>query len=196
MSRMPPGPATLVPPTDENGMLKEAQKHGLYNYPTDNADIRSLMHTVLYGLKGISAYAHHAQVLGKKTTDVCDFLYDALAAGWDDKQRTLEDWIGLALKTGQMNVQAMALLDAANTGVYGQPVPTDVPLGHRKGKCIVVSGHDLKDLDMLLQQTEGKGITVYTHGEMIPCHGSWSRPAAMHQTDTISLQAHLLPLRG
>jgi hydroxylamine reductase len=168
---LPEGPATFEPPTDENGMLKEAQRHGLKDYPTDNADIRSLMHTVLYGLKGISAYTHHAHLLGKKSTALYDFLYDALAAGWDDEQRTLADWIQLALKTGQMNVQAMALLDAANTEAYGHPVPTRVPLGHKKGQCIVVSGHDLKDLDMLLEQTEGKNITIYTHGEMLPCHG-------------------------
>jgi hydroxylamine reductase len=167
----PPGPATFEPPGDENGMLEEASKHGLKEYPTGNADIRSLMHTILYGLKGISAYTDHARILGKKSPDIYDFLYDALSAGWDGKERTLEDWIQLALKTGQMNVEAMALLDAANTEAYGHPVPTRVPLGHKKGKCIAVSGHDLKDLDMLLQQTQGKGINVYTHGEMLPCHG-------------------------
>jgi len=166
-----PGPATFEPPPDESGMLNEAQKHGLMDYPADNTDIRSLMHTVLFGLKGICAYTDHAQILGKKSTDLCDFLYEALAAGWDGKTRSLEDWIGLALRTGQINVQAMALLDAANTEAYGHPVPTRVPLGHKMGKCILVSGHDLKDLDMLLAQTQGKDITVYTHGEMIPCHG-------------------------
>lgn len=168
---LPTGPATFIPPEDKDAMIQEAQKHGLKNYPTDDADIRSLMHTVLYGLKGVSAYTDHARVLGKKSTAIYDFLFDALAAGWDGTQRSLDDWVKLVLKTGQMNVQAMALLDSANTGTYGHPVPTAVPLGHKKGKCIVVSGHDLKDLDMLLQQTEGKDITVYTHGEMIPCHG-------------------------
>lgn len=172
MSALPlTGPATFAPPADENAMLLEGQKQGLKDYPTEDPDIRSLMHTVLYGLKGISAYADHAQILGKKDPEVYDFLQDALAAGWDGTQRSLDDWIGLALKTGQMNVQAMALLDAANTETYGHPTPTKMPLGHKKGKCIAVSGHDLKDLDMLLKQTEGKGITVYTHGEMMPCHG-------------------------
>jgi hydroxylamine reductase len=165
------GPATFEPPEDENRLLIEAQKHGLNDYPTENSDIRSLMHTVLYGLKGVAAYTDHAQILGKKSLQMYDFFHDALSAGWDGKQRSLDAWIELAMKTGQMNIQAMALLDSANTDTYGHPEPTRVPLGHKKGKCIVVSGHDLKDLDMLLQQTEGRGITVYTHGEMIPCHG-------------------------
>ncbi len=88
-----------------------------------------------------------------------------------DKSLELGDWVGLALKTGEINLRAMELLDAGNTGAYGHPVPTEVPLGHKKGKAILVSGHDLKDLEDLLQQTEGKGIDVYTHGEMLPTHG-------------------------
>jgi len=83
----------------------------------------------------------------------------------------LNDLVAMALKTGEINIRAMELLDAGNTGTYGHPVPTEVPLGHVPGKCILVTGHDLKDLDMLLQQTEGKGINIYTHGEMLPCHG-------------------------
>ena len=170
-SALEAGPATFEPPKDEEHLLMEAQKHGLKDYPTQDDDIRSLMHTVLYGLKGISAYTDHAQILGKTSPEIYDFLHDALSAGWDGKQRSLADWIELAMKAGQTNIQAMALLDAANTETYGHPEPTKVPLGHKRGKCIVVSGHDLKDLDMLLQQTEGRGITVYTHGEMLPCHG-------------------------
>ena len=168
---LPEGPAFFQPPEEIGDLMDEARKHGLFAYPTDDPDIRSLMHTVLYGLKGICAYTDHAQVLGKKSIELYDFLYEALAAGWDHNNRNLGDWVALALKTGEMNIKAMGLLDEANTGAYGDPVPTQVPLGHKKGKCIVISGHDLKDLDMLLQQTEGKGIMVYTHGEMLPCHG-------------------------
>jgi len=168
---LPEGPATFDPAPDLEGLLLQARKHGLLGYPTDNKDVRSLMHTVLFGLKGIAAYTDHAQVLGKKDTTIYDFFHDALAAGWDGKERSLEDWVHLALETGEMNVRAMGLLDAANTGTYGDPQPTKVPLGHKAGKCIAVSGHDLKDLEMLLEQTEGKSISIYTHGEMLPCHG-------------------------
>jgi hydroxylamine reductase len=168
---LPEGPATFVPASDYEGLLEQARKTGLFDYPTDDPDIRSLMHTVLFGLKGVSAYMDHAQVLGKKDQEISDFYHDALSAGWDGKPMTLEDWVGMALRTGEINLKTMKLLDAANTETYGDPVPTEVPLGHKKGKAIVVSGHDLKDLHMLLEQTKDKGITVYTHGEMIPCHG-------------------------
>lgn len=168
---LPEGPATWVPAADEAGLLAQAEDKGLLNYPTDNPDIASLMHTLLFGLKGIAAYADHAQILGKRDPEIYAFFEKALSAGYDGVERTLEDWVGLALECGQVNLRTMALLDEANTSTYGHPVPTEVPLGHRKGKCILVSGHDLKDLDMLLQQTEGKGIDIYTHGEMIPCHG-------------------------
>lgn len=168
---LPEGPVTFEPASSAEGLLEQARKHGLDDYPTNDPDIRSLMHTVLYGLKGISAYTDHAQILGKRDASLYDFLHDALAAGWDGKNRSLQDWIGLVLKTGEMNIKAMELLDSANTGAYGNPKPTKVPLGHKKGKCIVVSGHDLKDLGMLLEQTKGKNIWVYTHGEMLPCHG-------------------------
>jgi hydroxylamine reductase len=168
---LPDGPATFQPASDRGKLLEQAGQHGLFDYPTQDPDIRSLMHTVLFGLKGISAYLDHAMFLGKRDDTIVDFLQDALAAGWDGKQRDLGDWVQLALKTGEMNVRVMGLLDSANTGTYGNPQPTKVPLGHKKGKCIVVSGHDLKDLHMLLQQTEGKDISVYTHGEMLPTHG-------------------------
>ncbi len=98
------------------------------------------------------------------------FIHEALAALLR-KDIELGDWLKLVLKCGEMNLKAMELLDAANTGTYGHPVPTSVPLGHRKGKAILVSGHDLKDLELLLKQTEGRGISIYTHGEMLPTHG-------------------------
>ncbi len=133
-------------------------------------DIQSLQDIVLYGLKGLAAYADHAAILGREDDTVYAFMHEAFAA----MSRTdlgVNDWIGLAMKCGEINLRTMELLDAANTGTYGHPVPTKVPLGAAKGKAILVSGHDLKDLDELLRQTEGKGIHVYTHGEMLPAHG-------------------------
>jgi hydroxylamine reductase len=135
-----------------------------------NPDIQSLQDILLFGLKGVAAYADHAQILGKTDDDVYAFISEALA----DMTRTdlgLNDWIGLVLKCGEINLRTMELLDAANTGTYGHPVPTKVPLGAKKGKAILISGHDLKDLFELLKQTEGKGINIYTHGEMLPAHG-------------------------
>ena len=165
------GPATWTPAVDFDGIISQAQEHGLLDYPTSNDDIRSLMHTVLFGLKGVAAYTDHAQILGYKDQELYDFFHDALSAGWDGVERDLNDWLALALETGNANLKAMELLDKANTETYGHPEPTEVPLGHKAGKCIVVSGHDLKDLEMLLEQTRNTDITVYTHGEMIPCHG-------------------------
>ena len=133
-------------------------------------DIVSLQRTTLYGLKGIGAYVHHARVLGKENPDIYKVTAELLAA-LSDSSLSLEDWVGNTLKTGEVNLQAMELLDAANTERYGHPVPVTVPLGHRKNKCILVSGHDLEDLEELLKQTEGMGIDLYTHGEMLPAHG-------------------------
>ena len=107
---------------------------------------------------------------GRKTTTVYAFIHEGLAATLD-KSLGVNDCVGLVLKCGEVNLRAMELLDAGNTGTYGHPVPTAVPLGAKKGKAILVSGHDLKDLEAILKQTEGKGINVYTHGEMLPCHG-------------------------
>ncbi len=135
-----------------------------------NADIQSLQDIVLYGAKGVAAYADHAAILGQEDDSVYAFLHEALAS----MTRTdlgLNDWIGLAMKCGETNLRAMELLDAANTGAYGHPVPVKVPLGAKKGKALLISGHDLKDLEDILKQTEGKGINVYTHGEMLPAHG-------------------------
>jgi hydroxylamine reductase len=157
-------------PSNMEDMVKDGEKHGVKDDPSINPDIKSLMETVVYGIKGIAAYADHALILGKSDKKVYDFIYEAFAATLDT-HLTLEDWIKIALKTGEINLLAMELLDAGNTETYGHPVPTTVPLGHKKGKAILVSGHDLKDLDLILKQTEGKGINVYTHGEMLPCHG-------------------------
>jgi hydroxylamine reductase len=133
-------------------------------------DIRSLMHTVMYGLKGVAAYAVHARTLGQEDDSVYSFIHEALAAMLDDSL-SLDDWVAYALKCGEVNLRVMELLDAGNTGTYGHPEPTEVSLGRKKGKAILVSGHDLRDLEEILKQTEGTGIHVYTHGEMLPCHG-------------------------
>jgi hydroxylamine reductase len=129
-----------------------------------------LKHTVLFGIKGVSAYADHAQILGQQDDRVYAFVHEGLAAIQRD-DLGLNEWVNMALRCGEAALKAMELLDAGNTGVYGHPVPTRVPLGHKKGKAILVSGHDLKDLEELLKQTEGQGIYIYTHGEMLPTHG-------------------------
>ena len=164
------GPATFSPAADPAGLVAQGEKVGIKSDPSVNPDIRSLRELIVYGIKGLAAYADHARILGQEDESVYAYIYEGLAATLDNTLGA-DDYVGLALKCGEVNLKAMELLDAGNTGTYGHPVPTAVPLGHKKGKAILVSGHDLKDLDMILQQTEGKGINVYTHGEMLPCHG-------------------------
>ncbi|MCP3926560.1 MAG: hydroxylamine reductase [Desulfobacterales bacterium] len=135
-----------------------------------NEDIRSLRELLIYGLKGLAAYADHAGILGQTDEVIASFMYEGFAATLDDSLG-VNELVGLVLKCGEINIRAMELLDAGNTGTYGHPIPTEVPLGAKKGKAILVSGHDLKDLAMLLEQTDGKGINIYTHGEMLPTHG-------------------------
>ena len=167
----PDGPANFQPKTSLDDLVKQGEAVGLKSYPGDNLDILSLKHTVLFGIKGVSAYADHAQILGQADDSVYAYVHEGLAAIQRD-DLGLDEWVGMALKCGEAAYKAMELLDAGNTKTYGHPVPTKVPLGHKKGKAILVSGHDLKDLEELLKQTEGKGITIYTHGEMLPTHGS------------------------
>ena len=131
-------------------------------------DIRSLKSLILFGIRGMAAYAYHAMVLGYSDREVNDFFYRALfAVGYEDSADRL---LPLVLETGEVNLKCMALLDKANTETYGTPAPTTVPLTVEKGPFIVISGHDLRDLKLLLEQTAGKGINVYTHGEMLPAH--------------------------
>ena len=164
------GPAAFKPESSLEGLIAQGEKVGLKSDPKINPDILSLQHTLLFGVKGVAAYADHAQILGQEDDKVYAFIHEALAAT-TRKDLSLDDWIKLVLKCGEINLRTMELLDAGNTGAYGHPVPTKVPLGARKGKAILVSGHDLKDLEELLKQTQGKGIDVYTHGEMLPAHG-------------------------
>jgi hydroxylamine reductase len=166
----PPGPASFAPGADKEALLQQAESVGLKSYPAADPDILSLKHTLLFGIKGVCAYADHAQILGQEDDKVYAFVHEGLAAT-ASPDLGLNDLVGLCLKCGEINLRAMELLDAGNTGTYGHPVPTKVPLGHKKGKAIVVSGHDLVDLEEILKQSEGKGINVYTHGEMLPTHG-------------------------
>jgi hydroxylamine reductase len=166
----PDGPANFTSEGTVDGLVQQGETVGLKSEPDINPDILSLQHTLVFGIKGVCAYADHAQILGKEDDAVYAFIHEGLAATLR-KDLTLNDWVGLVLKCGEINLKTMELLDAANTGAYGHPVPTTVPLGAKKGKAILVSGHDLKDLEELLRQTEGKGISIYTHGEMLPAHG-------------------------
>jgi len=164
------GPAPFKPEASLEGLIAQGERVGLKSDPSIQADILSLQHTLLYGIKGISAYADHAFILGKEDDSVFTFIQEGLASTLR-KDLNLDDWIKLVLKCGEINLRTMELLDFGNTEAYGHPVPTKVPLGTRKGKAILVSGHDLKDLEELLKQSEGKGIDIYTHGEMLPTHG-------------------------
>jgi hydroxylamine reductase len=136
---------------------------------TKNEDIRSLRELITYGLKGMAAYAHHALNLGKEDDSIYAFMYEALAATLDDSLGA-DDLVALTLKTGEYGVKAMALLDSANTSKYGNPEITEVNIGVRNNPAILISGHDLTDLEQLLEQTKGTGVDVYTHSEMLPAH--------------------------
>jgi len=164
------GPATFEAAATLDGLLQQAEAAAIKNYPAADADILALKHTLLFGIKGVCAYADHAQILGQEDDRVYAFIHEGLAAT-ARPDLGLNDLLGLVLKCGEINLRTMELLDAGNTGRYGHPVPTPVPLGHKKGKAILVSGHDLLDLEEILKQSAGKGIYVYTHGEMLPCHG-------------------------
>ena len=132
-------------------------------------DIRSLKSLILFGIRGMAAYAYHGLVLGYEDSEVNEFFYRALSViSYDLSSDKLLETV---LKVGEVNLKCMELLDRANTDAYGTPTPTKVPLTIEKGPFIVISGHDLKDLELLLKQTEGKGINIYTHGEMLPAHG-------------------------
>ena len=166
----PDGPADFTPEATQEGLAAQGEKVGVKSDPDINPDILSLQQLLIYGIKGVAAYADHAKILGKTDERIFDFIYEAMAATLN-KDLGADDYVGLVLKCGEINLIAMEILDAANTGAYGHPVPTSVPLSAKKGKAILVSGHDLKDLEDILKQTQGKGIYVYTHGEMLPCHG-------------------------
>lgn len=157
-------------PSTKSEMLHDAPIAGIMYDKSLDPDIRSLRQTILYGLKGISAYGHQARELGYCSDQVDSFYITALESLTDDRL-TFEELIRMTMRTGEAAIEVMKVLDEANTSVYGNPSPHTVNVHIRKGPFIIVSGHDLKDLEMLLQQTEGTGINIYTHGEMLPSHG-------------------------
>lgn len=162
--------ATYNLPDNKTEMLQDAPMAGIMYAKDLDEDIRSLRQLIVYGLKGVSAYGHQARELGYYSDQVDDFYIRALEAVTDDRL-SVEELIRVSMQTGEMAFEVMKKLDEANTNVYQNPTPHLVNTHIKKGPFIIVSGHDLKDLEMLLEQTKGKGINVYTHGEMIPCHG-------------------------
>ncbi len=159
---------------DEVNAEKDKIKPDTENYDVqkiweDFEDIRSLKSLILFGLRGMAAYAYHSYALGYEDEEVQGFFYDGLHA--IGEEYGVDELLPLVLKTGEVNFKCMAMLDRANTESYGNPVPTEVPLTIEKGPFIVVSGHDLHDLKLLLEQTKDKGINIYTHSEMLPAHG-------------------------
>lgn len=148
-------------------MLEKAASVGVL--ATENEDIRSLRQMITYGLKGMAAYAEHAKNIGKEDLAINVFIYEALAATLDDSL-TADDLVALTMKTGEYGVKVMALLDEAHRSRFGNPEITEVNIGVRRNPAILISGHDLTDLEQLLEQAEGSGVDVYTHGEMLPAH--------------------------
>jgi hydroxylamine reductase len=164
------GPALFGAPKSQDEMVSQALIEGISARQTSQGpDVTGLQELITYGLKGMAAYADHALVLGKSDDSLLAFFHEAL--DFLTQSHTPEELTAMALKVGEVNLKVMALLDEANTGAYGHPVPTKVRVTPVQGKAILVSGHDLKDLHMLLEQCADKGINVYTHGEMLPCHG-------------------------
>ena len=161
--------ATFQPAKDIAGLVKQGEEVGLPIDWARNEDVKSLQEITLYGIRGAAAYADHAAILGQEDDAIYASLQEKLVQ-MTNKSLSLEDWVGIAIDTGKTNFRAMELLDAGNTSHFGHPEPSQVNLGHKAGKAILVTGHDIKDLEDLLKQTEGKGINIYTHGEMLPCH--------------------------
>jgi hydroxylamine reductase len=165
------GPATWRAAPTANALIEQASLGSLKLRLTKvGADVTSLQEIATYGLKGLAAYAEHARVLGRIDRKVYAFIYETLDLLTRDNP-SVDELVAAALKVGEINLHVMGMLDGAHTTAYGHPVPTPVRVTPVAGKCILVSGHDLKDLELLLEQTAGKGINVYTHGEMLPAHG-------------------------
>ena len=165
-----PEPVHWQPADSLAGLIAQGLEVGLLSDPSPNEDIRSLRETLLFGMKGMAAYADHAAVLGRTDEEVSAFFYKGLAALVDPKL-TAGDYVSLIMEFGKVNLKCMEILDKAHNDIFGTPVPTKVFMGVKKGPAIIVSGHDLLDLTQLLEQTAGTGVNVYTHGEMLPAHG-------------------------
>ncbi len=156
------GPARFAPADDLAGLVKQGEEASATWAARSSAvgpDAAGVADLALFGLKGMAAYADHAQILGVEDAEVYGFFHEAM------------DLLAMSLRVGEVNIKVMSMLDQANTTAYGNPTPTRVRVTPVRGHAILVSGHDLADLEAILQQTEGKGINVYTHGEMLPCHG-------------------------
>ncbi len=164
-----PAAASFQPADSTADLVAQGAAHGVKSENID-PDVKSVQEMVIYGMKGYAAYADHALILGRENDEIYAFTHKALAATLDPSLG-LMDFVGLAMECGRINLVTMELLSTAHTDSYGHPVPTPVQLGTKAGKAILVSGHDLKMLEELLKQTEGKGINIYTHGEMLPAHG-------------------------
>lgn len=165
-----PAAAYYVSPNRVDLMIEDGKKFGIMSDECMNEDLRSLRELLIYGLKGMSAYVHQAAILGKTSEEVNYFFFKALNETLNDTNG-VNEYFALNMELGQKNLIVMELLDSVHTGTYGHPVPTKVAVTQKKGPFVVISGHDLKDLEMLLEQTQGTGVNVYTHGEMIPAHG-------------------------
>lgn len=166
----PDGPAVWQPEKQREALIEQAGNIGIVSEKQEQGDdIAGLLELIMYGLKGMAAYTDHARILGVEDDAVYRFFHETLDI-LNRKEHTVDALLTRALKCGEVNIRIMEMLDQANTGAYGHPEPTDVRITPKKGKCILVSGHDLKDLETLLKQTEGKEINVYTHGEMLPCN--------------------------
>jgi hydroxylamine reductase len=164
-------PAAAFQPADTiPDLIKQGQQVGQVWNSRLGSDTESVQQILVFGVRGLAAYTDHAAILGQEDDQIYAFIHQVLAS-LVRTDLTLDDWVALALDCGKMNYRALELLDQAHTSAYGHPVPTRVPLGHKPGKCILISGHDLQDLANLLGQTDGKGINIYTHGEMLPAHG-------------------------
>jgi hydroxylamine reductase len=165
-------PAAEPLPDDLDGLIRQGQAVGVQARLADlGEDVTGLQELLTYGLKGMAAYADHAQILGREEEEVFAYFHEALDFLTTEGARDVEKLLAAALRCGEMNLRVMGLLDAAHTETFGHPEPTPVRITPVAGKCILVSGHDLRDLAELLEQTEGKGVHVYTHGEMLPAHG-------------------------
>jgi hydroxylamine reductase len=171
-------PEDLARPADEkladdlDGLVRQGQAVTIARrLEAQGADVTGLQELLTYGLKGTAAYADHARILGRQDEAVYAYFHEALDFLTSDDAKDVDKLVAAVLRCGEMNLKVMGLLDAANTGAYGHPEPTKVRITPVAGKCIAVSGHDLKDLADLLDQTAGKGINIYTHGEMLPAHG-------------------------
>ena len=163
-----PRSVTFIPENQVEELRRQALVENLL-MPRPDSDLESLRQLILYGLRGMAAYADHALILGESDPEVNAFFYRALDA-LNDGTLSAEALTALALEVGKVNIRTMELLDKGHTGHFGNPEPTEVSTGTKAGPAIVVSGHDLVDLEALLKQTEGTGVQIYTHGEMLPAH--------------------------